>query len=159
SDRLIATSKLGRYLDKTPPKYAKGEAVSLIILEKTPLGYAAVVEGSHRGLIHASEVHRPLASGDEMTGYIRSVKDDYKIDLALEPVGFGRVTDLSDRILEALRSGGGRLDLGDASSPEEIKERFGSSKKAFKQAIGTLYRKKLIIPGPHSLELSSSSRG
>lgn len=154
SDRLIATSKLGRYLDKTPPEYVTGQEVGLVILEKTPLGYAAVVEGRHRGLIHASEVHRPLASGDELTGYIRAVKDDYKIDLALEPVGFGRVTDLSERILEALRTGNGRIDLGDASTPDEIKERFGSSKKAFKQAIGTLYRKRLIIPGPNSLELA-----
>lgn len=158
SDRLIATSKLGRYLDKTAPKYVTGQEVPLIILEKTPLGYAAVVDGRHRGLIHDSEIRRPLATGEEVTGYIRAVKEDYKIDLALEPVGFGRVTDLSTRILDALKANGGRLEIGDASPPEAIQALFGASKKAFKQAVGTLYRKKQIVPGPHSIELVKPAR-
>ena len=115
-------------------------------------------DGRHRGLIHDSEIRRTLATGEELTGYIRAVKDDYKIDLALEPVGFGRVTDLSGRILEALQAGGGRLEVGDASPPEKIHELFGASKKAFKQAVGTLYRKKQIVPGPHAIELVKPAR-
>lgn len=158
TDRLIASSKLGRYLDKTPPLYERGEPVSLIILEKTPLGLTAVVEGRHRGLIHANEIHRPLHPGDELRGFVREVKDDYKIDLTLEPVGYGRVTDLSGRILEALKEGGGRLDLGDESSPAEIQARFGASKKAFKAAVGALYRKRLVEPGPRSIRLATPPR-
>lgn len=158
SDRLIATTKLGRYLDKTSPRYEPGQPVSLLILERTPLGWAAIVERHHRGLLPANEVHRPLEPGDAIEGFVRAVKEDYKIDLTLEPVGYGRVTELSDRILEALRANGGKLELGDESSPEAIRERFGSSKKAFKQAIGTLYRKRLIAPGPTSLELTPPKR-
>lgn len=153
SDRLVATTKLGRYLDKTSPAYQPGQAVSLLILEKTPLGYAAIVQQSHRGLLHQSDVHRPLEIGEQLDGFVKEVKDDYKIDLSLEPVGFSRVGDLSDRILEALRENGGWLDLGDASSPEEIAERFGSSKKAFKQAVGVLYRRRLVTPSARQLVL------
>ncbi len=157
SDRLIATTKLGRYLDKTAPRYQPGQPVSLRILERTPLGWSAIVEGSHRGLLHANEVHRPLQPGEEIGGFVREVKEDYKIDLSLEPVGFGRVTSLSDRILEALRNGGGRIELGDGSTPEAIREAFGASKKAFKAAIGSLYRRRLVEPGPHSLVLLTPS--
>lgn len=162
SDRLIATSKLGRYLDKTPPRYRIGDPVGLLILGRTDLGWTAIIEGRHRGLIHASEVHRPLAIGERVDGFVRAIKEDYKVDLALEAVGFGRVTDLSQRILDALRQGGGRIPLGDESSPEAIREAFGASKKAFKAAVGGLYRKRLVEPGPHQLKLlpgSPSGRG
>ena len=155
TDRPIATTKLGRYLDKTSPRYAPGQPVSLIILEKTPLGYAAIVDGLHRGLLHESAIHRPLEIGDVIPGFIRALREDYKIDLSLEPIGFGRVTDLSTRILETLKANGGILELGDESSPDLIREQFGSSKKAFKQAVGTLYRKQLIEPGPRQIRLLS----
>lgn len=159
SKRLVATTKLGRYLDKTPPRYLPGEAVSLIVLERTPLGWSAMVERRHRGLLHANEVHRALAPGDRLDGFVKAVKDEYKIDLALEPPGFSRVTSLADRILVALRAGGGRLDLGDSSPAEAIRERFGASKKAFKAAVGGLYRKGLVEPGPDALVLVAPPRG
>lgn len=159
SGRLVATTKLGRYLDKTPPRYAAGEPVSLVVLESTPLGWTAIVEGRHRGLIHANEVHRPLAPGDKMAGFVKAVKEDYKIDLSLEPAGFSRVTGLAERILAALREAGGRLDLGDASAPEAIRERFGTSKKSFKAAVGALYRKGLVAPGPGEIRLLPAKEG
>ncbi len=158
SNRLVATSKLGRYLDKTAPRYRTGQAVPLMILERTPLGWSAMIDRRHRGLLHASDVHRPLEPGDELSGFVRGMKEDFKIDLSLEAVGFGRVTDLSERILEELRRNSGRLDLGDESSPEAIRERFGVSKKAFKQAVGALYRRSLVQPAPHSLLLLPPTR-
>ncbi len=153
TNRIIATTKLGRYLDKTSPRYEAGQPVSLMVLEKTPLGYAAMIDRRHRGLIHASEVHRELEPGEELQGYVRALREDYKIDLSLEPVGYGRVTDLSDRILETLRAKGGSLAIGDQSSPEQIRETFGTSKKAFKQAAGRLYKKMLIEIGPDHITL------
>jgi len=158
TNRIIATSKLGRYLDKTAPRYETGQPVTLLVLEKTPLGYAAVIDGKHRGLIHESEVHRPLEPGDKLQGYVRALREDYKIDLSLEPVGYSRVTDLSDRILEVLRSRGGRIAVGDESSPDVIRDTFGSSKKAFKQAIGHLYKKRLIEVSPESIALVPQSK-
>ena len=153
TDRIVATTKLGRYLDKTPPRYDTGQPVTLIVLEKTPLGYAAIIDRKHRGLIHESEVHRPLLPGDELQGYVRAVREDYKVDLSLEPVGYSRVTDLSDRILQLLRENGGRIAIGDQSPPEAIRETFGASKKAFKQAVGNLYKKRLIELAPGSIAL------
>ncbi len=153
TDRIIATSKLGRYLDKTAPRYETGQPVSLIVLEKTPLGYAAMIDQRHRGLIHESEVHRTLEVGESLQGYIRAVREDYKIDIALEPIGYGRVSDLSGRILEILRERGGRVPVSDRSSPEEIRTVFGASKKAFKQAVGHLYKKRLIDLGEDNISL------
>lgn len=153
TNRIIATSKLGRYLDKTAPRYETGQPVTLIVLEKTPLGYAAIIDRKHRGLIHESEVHRPLEPGDELQGYVRSVREDYKIDLSLEPVGYSRVTDLSDRILEVLRDKGGHIAIGDQSSPDAIRATFGASKKAFKQAVGHLYKRRLIEVNPGSITM------
>ncbi len=153
TDRIIATTKLGRYLDKVSPRYEAGQPVSLMVLEKTPLGYAAMIDRKHRGLIHSSEVHRELEPGEELQGYVRALREDYKIDLSLEPVGYGRVTDLSDRILETLRARGGNIAIGDQSSPELIRDTFGTSKKAFKQAAGRLYKKKLVEIGPDHIKL------
>lgn len=153
TNRIIATTKLGRYLDKVSPRYEAGQPVSLMVLEKTPLGYAAMIDRKHRGLIHSSEVHRELEPGEELQGYVRALREDYKIDLSLEPVGYGRVTDLSDRILETLRARGGNIAIGDQSSPELIRDTFGTSKKAFKQAAGRLYKKKLVEIGPDHIKL------
>lgn len=155
--RIIATTKLGRYLDKTPPRYETGQPVTLLVLEKTPLGYAAIIDRKHRGLLHGSEVHRPLFPGDELPGYVRAVREDYKVDLSLEPVGYSRVTDLSERIMEQLRAAGGHIAIGDQSPPERIRETFGSSKKAFKQAVGSLYKKRLVELAPESLSLVAKS--
>jgi len=153
TNRIIATTKLGRYLDKVSPRYEAGQPVSLMVLEKTPLGYAAMIDRKHRGLIHSSEDHRELEPGEELQGYVRALREDYKIDLSLEPVGYGRVTDLSDRILETLRARGGNIAIGDQSSPELIRDTFGTSKKAFKQAAGRLYKKKLVEIGPDHIKL------
>jgi len=158
SDRLIATTKLGRYLDKTAPRYQNGQPVSLMILEATPLGYRAMIERRHRGLLHASDVPRTLEPGEEFRGFVKAMKDDHKIDLSLEPPGYGRVAGLSERILEALHQNHGLLELGDESPPETIRSAFGASKKAFKQAVGRLYRENLVLPGSHSITLRNSGK-
>ncbi len=158
SERLIATSKLGHYLDKTAARYLAGDPVSLIVLEETPLGYVAIIEGRHRGLIHRSDLVRKLRIGERLEGFVRAVKEDHKIDLTLEPPGRKRVGDLSERILDALGEAGGELPYGDASPPEVIRERFGSSKKAFKQAVGALYKKGLIDLNPESIRRRTVSK-
>ncbi len=153
TDRIIATMKLGRYLDQSLPKYERGEKVTIMITEKTPLGYNAMVNWEHRGLLHESEIHRAINPGDEFEGWVKEVREGFKIDLTLSPVGYGRVTDLSGQIIEALKANGGRLEIGDKSSPEAIRQQFTTSKKAFKQAVGALYKKRIIKLGPDSIEL------
>ncbi|MEM9282809.1 MAG: S1-like domain-containing RNA-binding protein [Verrucomicrobiota bacterium] len=144
SNRIIATSRINRFLNKSQPHFHPGDAVSLIIHEKTPLGYMAVIDQRFRGLIHENRISRPLHVGEALDGYIAEVKEDGKIDLSLEPIGYSRVTQLTDRILEAVQQRGGKIPLTDKSSPEAIREAFGTSKKAFKQAVGALYRQRKI---------------
>lgn len=153
SDRIVATARTNRFLNQTFPPYGIGEEVSLIVQERTPLGYLAIVNQRHRGLLHESHLRHPLQIGEELSGYIAKVKEDGKIDLSLDAVGYGRVTNLSDRILEELQQAGGELGIGDKSSPEEIRNRFDTSKKAFKQALGALYRDRKIVLEPNRISL------
>jgi len=160
SGRLAATARTRRHLDSVPPRYLPGDEVDLLVMEEAPEGYYAIVEQRCRGLIPRQRVRRRLQVGERLVGYIAEMKEDGKIDLSLEPVGFSRITDLSDRILETLRESGGRLGLDDKSPPEEIARVFGASKKAYKQALGTLYRKKRIrfLDGG-GVELAEAGKG
>jgi len=108
------------------------------------LGYNAIVENAHRGLLYRTELSGPLAAGQTLQGYIRAVREDGKIDLGLDRGGFHRIAPLSEQIINALKANGGRLPYHDNSTPDEIRAEFGVSKKAFKQAIGALYRDRRI---------------
>jgi len=153
SDRIVASARLDRWLNRTPPTYAPEQPVTLLIAGETPLGYNAIIENAHWGLLYRSELSAPLRVGDTMPGYIRIVRPDGKIDLALDRAGYVRVKPLSEQILDALADGGGRLPFHDKSSPEEIREKFGASKKAFKQALGALYRARRVVLDPTEIRL------
>jgi len=153
SDRIIASTRLNRALSRKPPDYAPDQPVRLLIAAETPLGYTAIVENAHRGLLYRRELAGPLEIGQRLEGYVRAVRDDGKLDLALDRTGHQRITPLKEKILAALRANGGRLPYHDKTSPEEIREAFGVSKKAFKQALGTLYRKRHIRLERDGIEL------
>lgn len=144
SQRIVASQRTNRYLDKVPAGYDDGQAVRLLISEQTPLGYKAIIENAHLGLLYGSDLSAPLAVGDSLNGYVRRVRPDGKIDLSLDGSRQGRVPTLSDDIVEALRNEGGYLKIGDKSSPELIRRIFGCSKKVFKTALGGLYKKRTI---------------
>lgn len=144
SQRIVATTKLNRYLSKSPPRYAPAQRVSFLITHRTPLGYHAIVEGSYSGLVYHSNLGIALEPGRVMEGYVQAVRQDGKIDLSLDPVGPGRFKDLADEVMDALAKNGGRLPFDDNSSPEAIRDAFASSKKAFKKALSTLYRQRRI---------------
>jgi hypothetical protein len=145
--------KTNRFLNQTPPQYRGGEPVTMLIYEETPLGFNAVVDGKYRGLLHNNHIHRPIQVGDALDGFVAELREHDKLDLSLEPVGFSRITGLAGRILEALETGSGTLPLNDKSSPDKIKLAFGVSKKAFKAAIGGLYRQKKIRFTEDGIEL------
>jgi uncharacterized protein len=144
TDRIIASSRLNRYLNLTPPTYAEGQAVSLLVIDETPLGFNVIVEHAHRGLLYHSDLANPLTPGQPLEGFVRAVRPDGKIDVALDRTGYRRIAPLTEQILEALKDSGGHLPYHDESSPEDIRAVFGVSKKAFKQAIGALYRDRRI---------------
>ena len=142
--RIIASARLGAHLDLTPAAYVEGQRVALLISAETPLGYNAIVENAHSGLLYRGELAGPLDLGQRLDGYVRTVRPDGKLDLALDPAGYQRVVPLAVRILDALRANGGQLDCDDDSSPEAIRAMFATSKKAFKQALGALFRGRRI---------------
>lgn len=145
SDRIMATARLSRWLDRTPPKYVAGQAVKLLIEAETPLGFRAIVNNAHHGLLYHTDLAGPLRIGQVTDGFVRAVREDGKIDLALDPAGYRRIAPLTEQIVGVLKAAGGYLPCHDKSSPEEIRMTFRASKKAFKQAIGALYRDKRIV--------------
>lgn len=144
SGRIFASQRTNRQLDKSKPLYDNGQEVSLLIAEETPLGYNAFINHRHLGLLYRSDLPRPLEIGEKLDGFVRKIHPDGKIDLSLDSSGKERVRSLSDDILEALNNNGGFLEIGDKSSPEQIRQVFGASKKAYKQALGGLYKQRLV---------------
>ncbi len=158
SNRIIATARLDKWLDRTPPDYLHGQRVDLLIEGETELGYKAIINQAHRGLLYRAETGAPLDIGQRITGYIRTLRPDGKIDLGLDPIGYTRVKPLTEQILEALAAAGGRIPYHDQSSPEEIRTAFGASKKSFKQALGALYRDKRILLEPRATVLAPAPK-
>ena len=142
--RIIASQRTHRQLEKSRPLYDDGQQVSLLIAEETPLGFNAFVNHRHLGLLYHSNLGSPLEIGQTVEGYVRRIRPDGRIDLSLDANGYERVASLTDDILAALHHGEGYLATGDKSSPEEIRRIFGASKKAYKQALGALYKQRRI---------------
>lgn len=146
SGRLCTSSKLDRYLDeKSNGKFKKNQSVDLHIVSKSPLGYRAIIDDTHLGLIFYSDVLAPIAPGERIQGYIKNIRPDGAIDLMMQPEHAGLSGDLSDRILEALRQSGGVLSLADKSTAEDIFNAFQVSKGNYKKAIGQLYKRQKIM--------------
>ncbi len=143
-NRIIASSKLDHFLDKSPVTFKEGDEVDLLIAEKTQLGNKVIINDKHWGLVHSSEIFQPLIYGKRMKGYIKTLRKDGKIDVVLRKTGRDLIQDLSQSILTKLNKNEGFLPLHDKSSPEDIKQALGESKKNFKIAIGLLYKQGLI---------------
>lgn len=157
TSRVTASSKLNRFIDRSEPDYIAGEPVDLLIYAQTSLGYKAVVNHSHWGLIYKNEVLETLQPGQALKGYIKAVRDDLKIDISLRQIGHKGLDTLANTILETMQAGGGRLAVSDKSTPEEIYALFGVSKKRFKKAIGALYKRRLITMGDKGIRLIKRS--
>jgi uncharacterized protein len=144
TNRIIASSKLDQFLDLQLPDYEEGEEVDLIICDKTDLGYKAVINNSHWGMIYKNEVFQKLIIGQKLKGYIKTIREDLKIDISLQQSGYKRVEDISQSILKTIKDHDGWIPVTDKSPPKDIYAMFGVSKKVFKKAIGALYKKRLI---------------
>lgn len=154
--RLTATARLDRHLDKVPANYQVGQEVDLLVVERTDLGFKAIIDGKHWGLIHKNELFKFIRSGMREKGYIKELRADGKISLSLQPVGHEAASGLAEQIIERLRAQGGVLALGDKSPPELISEHFRVSKGNFKKAIGGLYKQGLIRIHDDRIELLDS---
>ena len=153
--RIAASSKIEQYLDNIPVDYDLDEEVDLIIVNETDLGYNAIIDNSHFGILYKNEVFQPLNPGDRVPGYIKKIRTDGKIDLRLEKIGYEKISSFVDRIIVELQKNKGFLPFTDKSSPEEIYQTFRISKKNFKAAIGALYKKKFIALEDNGIRLLS----
>lgn len=145
TDRVVATARVERHLDLTAPNYQQGQAVKLLVAAESPLGYKAIIEQAHSGLLYHSSDDEGISVGQTLDGFIQEVRPDGKIDLSLHQSGYERIGPLSKKILAMLATAGGRLPYHDKTPPTEIQAMFGVSKKAFKQAIGGLFRDQRIV--------------
>jgi uncharacterized protein len=155
TNRILASTRLNRHLNRETPAYRDGQPVNLLVTGKTPLGYEAIVENAHRGLLYKSQLAAALKIGAKLKGFVRTVRTNGKIDLSLDATGYQRVAPLTNLIIAALNLSGGKLAFDDDSSPAIIRQNFGVSKKAFKQALGKLYKTRRIAftkPGIELLE-------
>ena len=155
-DRLVATTKLSQYIsdEMENDEFTVGQKVELLITDQTDLGIKAIVNNTHWGLLYENEIFQTLQRGQRIDGYIKTIRDDLRLDLSLHETGYGKVTSLTDRILQMLHDNGGELAVGDKSEPETIYALFGVSKKVFKQAIGALYKQKHIIIDKTTIRLA-----
>lgn len=156
TNRIVASTKIHKYLDNIPPTYAQGEEVDLLILYKKELGMQAIINNTHTGLIYFDEIYTNLTPGTRCKGYIKQIREDDKIDLSLYPLGYDKVESIVEKIERLLKENNGFLPYHDKSSPEAIKLIFGCSKKSFKQAIGALYKSKTITIEKDGIRLTSN---
>lgn len=144
--RLVATTKIDKFISDTADEaLTEGQQVDLLIADKTDLGIKAIINNQYWGMLYSNELFQPLKKGQKITGYIKQIREDLKIDLSLQLQGYvKKVLPLTEIILNKLKANNGELMLSDKSPPEAIYAAFGVSKKVFKQAIGALYKQELI---------------
>jgi len=157
--RITASAKLDKFLSLEPPGYDEGEEVDLIIYDKTDMGYKAVVNNAHEGMVYINEVFQKIYIGQQLKGYIKKIRQDGKIDLRLQQSGYQKVDDIARSILKTIKNHGNRMTVTDRSPPEDIYSQFGVSKKVFKQAIGALYKKRLISIDTKGIKVVSGKKG
>lgn len=145
TDRLFGSTRIEHFLDNTALTVAEGDQVDLLVFGRSDLGWSVVVNDKHQGLVHANEVFKPIAIGDRISGHVKTVRADHKLDISLQPIGYAHYNDANAALVATrLRQHGGFLPLNDKSTPEEVHRMFGISKKAFKQALGALYKARQV---------------
>ena len=153
NDRITASSRLSDFIDLDEHDLEQGDEVNLLITEESDLGYSAVINQRYMGLLYHNEVFEDLKAGDQRRGFIKKIREGNKIDLSLQVIGFRHILDLKDSLMINLEEHNGSILLGDKSSPEDIYNKLKISKKAFKKAIGSLYKERLIEISDYEIKL------
>jgi predicted RNA-binding protein (virulence factor B family) len=143
--RLVASSKVSRFLDDDVSDLSKGDEVDLLAYERTDLGYNVIINDRYQGLLYHSGIFRPIQTGDRMPGFIKHIRDDKLVDVSLQQEGFQNIEPNAQRILDELKANKGFLPLNDHSDPQAIHQALEMSKKTFKKAIGVLYKERKIV--------------
>jgi predicted RNA-binding protein (virulence factor B family) len=152
SDRVVASARLNRFVEKENIELQAGDIVDLLIYSETDKGLNAIVNNMYMGLIYRNEIYEDVRVGDRIKGFVKQVREDNKIDLSLQKSGYELVDDVKWKLHSLLKEKK-FLPLNDNSTPEEIRDTLQISKKAFKKAVGALYKEKLIRLTPKGIEL------
>ena len=151
-NRPIASSRLERFLVKENRDLSEGQEVELLIWAFTDLGAKVIVNNTYEALLYKDEVPTNLKRGEYHLGYVLRIRADHRIDVTLRRPGAAGIKDARTVILEALKTDE-FLPLHDKSSPDEIRDQLGLSKKVFKKALGGLYKDGLVELGDQRIKL------
>ncbi len=155
TNRIAGSSRLKKYISTDHSQLQENQEVDILIHHKTRLGYQAIFDNRYRGVLYTNEIFTPIHIGQKLTGFIKKIREDNKIDLCLQLGGYEQLDDVANQILTTLKENQGELSLTDKSSPSAIKHYFGISKKRYKMAIGKLYKQRLIKITEHKILLQS----
>ena len=159
TDRLLGTCKVNRYLEFEEIDLEPGQAVKVLVYERSDLGFNVIINDLYRGLIYSNEIFQPVKIGDVHTAFIKNVRPDLTIDVMLQKQGYEQTIDANTaKVLEKLRANGGFLPLSDSSDPALIHAELEMSKKNFKKVIGGLYRERQIRLDPNGIFLVEEVR-
>lgn len=154
TDRLFGSNKLERFLQNDILRVEHGDEVEVIVTEKTDLGYNVIVDNVHKGLIYQNEVFKELHIGDKFNAFVKKIREGNKIDISIQPIGYEQFNDVNSQLIyNRLSDNGGFLPVNDKSTPDDIYSRFGISKKAFKKAVGALYKDRKITIEDNGIKL------
>ena len=157
TDRLYASNKINKLLQNDNLSVKKGDKVNLLVTKKTDLGYSTIVNNIHIGLIYNNEVFQDLNVGDKLEGYVKKIREENKIDIAIQAQGYRNFIDKNcETIFNVLKDNDGIAYINDKSSPDEIYDTFKMSKKAFKKAIGSLYKQKIIVINSKDIRIKTT---
>ena len=151
--RCVATCKLKSFINNDLITVQPRQQVELLVAVESPIGYRVIIDNRHWGMLYRNQLFRPVAVGDRLTGYVRRITEENRIDVSLQQEGFAQVQASADQLLELLQANGGRLALNDDSTPAEIARRTGMSKKGFKRSLGRLLKSGCVAVNERGIEL------
>lgn len=155
SARLVASTKWIKFLKKEPTGLVPGQKVEILVAERVDLGFNVIIDGEYKGLVYGNEIFQPVRTGDRLPAFIKTIREDNKIDVTLQAQGFpNQIEDSTEKILRALKENDGFLPLNDNSSPDSISDLLQMSKKNFKKSTGVLYKLNKITLTPEGIRLN-----
>ena len=153
SYRIMASAKVSKFLSTDHPPYQPGDEADILVWQHTDMGYKVIVDNRYYGLIFRNQVFQPIHTGDRLKAYISNVREDGKLDIALQHTGRQHTQDFAEELLAYLHDHNGICSLGDKSDADDIRDTFHVSKKTFKRAVGDLYKRHLVMAGDYEVRL------
>ncbi len=153
TQRVVASAKTEKFLGNVLPHYKRGDRVKALVVKHTPIGYVCIVDNLHQGMIYDNQIFSPVEIENEIEAYVNNVRTDGKLDLILSDRAERRTVSLADKIVNILLTHGRHIHICDKSSPDDIKQMFGCSKKDFKKAVGLLYKQRKITLSDSGISL------